>query len=104
MSEYVDPLKIQAHPGMPYARLLHDYARSRDILAGNAFEVRQYVRMFESGELWHKFGAVEQRQRFEEMDTHLVRYLHNFLAGAATFADHTRALMGSAIIAKSHRK
>ena len=95
---------IETHPGMPYFRALLSYEHSKNVLSGNAFEVKRFIETIESQEIERKLGHEEFRKRFRDFDGHLVRYIHNFLAGAMTLVSHRRVLMRSPIISSTHRE
>ncbi|MEY2489084.1 MAG: hypothetical protein QOC70_1026 [Verrucomicrobiota bacterium] len=95
--------RIEAHPGMPYFRALLGYEHSKNVLSGNAFELKRFIEVLESQELEQKVGYEGFRKGFRDFDGHLVRYVHNFLAGVMTLVSHTRVLMRSPIISPAHR-
>lgn len=96
--------QILDHPGMPYYRMLLNYNQSKNILAGNSFEVQVLATKLESGELRGNRDYDEWRHLFRDLDNHLIRYLHNFLTAAMTLVEHTRIAMRSPIIVEAHRQ
>ena len=95
--------QILNDPGMPYYRMLLSYNQSKNILAGNSFELQVLATKFESGELRGGRDYHEWRVLWRELDDHLVRYLHNFLTSVMTLVEHTRIAMRSPIIAAEHK-
>ena len=95
--------QILNHPGMRYYRMLLSYNQSKNILAGNSFELQVLATKLESGELRGGRDYHEWRVLLRDLDNHLVRYLHNFLTSVMTLVEHTRTAMRSPIIAAEHR-
>ena len=50
-----------------------------------------------------KIHGVEQRERLQGLFNEVVRFLHNFSAGALALVDHTRVLMKENFITEQHR-
>src|SRR5438045_2717633 len=95
--------QIEGHAGTAYFRALKSYSRSKDILSGNAFELKRFIVVLESFEIEDKLEDPGFRKSVEETDGILVRLVHNFAASVATLVEHTRVLMRSRIISSPHR-
>ena len=89
---------------MNYYRAILGYGHSKNILSGNAFEVKGFIQTLESQQIQNKLGHEEFRRRFRDFDGHAVRYLHNFMASVMTLVSHTRVLMRSDFIRPEHRQ
>ena len=94
---------LDRHPVNRLMMALFAYGSTKDILAMNCFEVLRFIEEIESG----RFSkiALDQKRRLEyqNFQNHLIRYFHNFLAGAKTLIEHTRNMMKSDLISEKHR-
>jgi hypothetical protein len=96
--------RILAHTGLQYLQALQAYSTSKNILSGNAFQLRKVIEVVEdptqAADLW----AVRNRKRLKDLQSETIRHFHNFLASVKTLVDHTRVMMGEPHIAQAHRE
>ncbi len=83
--------RIKSTRGWTLRRELHGLARSYRLFLGNARELEGFLRAHSEPpeavlELWREDRRAEFERFLDEVD----RLLHNFVAAAATLADHTR--------------
>lgn len=96
--------QILAHPGLKYLQTLQAYSTSKNILSGNAFQLRRLLEVVEDPSKAADLWAVQNRKRLGDLQAETIRHFHNFLAGVKTLVDHTRVLMDEPFIAAAHRK
>lgn len=83
--------------------MLFAYESTKDILSMNCFEVLRFIQEIESGRFSKIALDRSRRMEYRDFENHLIRYFHNFLAGAKTLVEHTRNMMRSGLITEAHR-
>ena len=95
--------RIQKHPGKRILGALNEYGTSKDILAGNIWQLRQLIILLEDPNDPAKVLGLENRQKLQSLFHEVIRLLHNFLASVATLVDHQRNLMKEDFVTENHR-
>jgi hypothetical protein len=94
---------LNKHPGKRLMGMLLVYGSTKDILSMNGYEVLRFTKEIESGRYSKIALDPSRRLEYRDYQNHLIRYFHNFLAGAKTVVEHTRNMMRSADISEEHR-
>lgn len=94
---------VDNHPGNRLMLMILAYSSTKDILSMNCFEVLRFIQEIERGRFSDIALNHARRLEYRDFENHLIRYFHNFLAGAKTLVDHTRNMMRSDSIADAHR-
>ena len=106
MTEQHPPVSLDdlnKHPGKRLMWMLLAYGSTKDILSMNGYEVLRFTKEIESGRFSKIALDPSRRLEYRDFQNHLIRYFHNFLAGAKTVVEHTRNMMRSAEISEEHR-
>ena len=95
--------QILTHPGKKYLDALMTYSISKNILAGNGVQLRMLLELLEDSKRAMELWSVDKRTHLQDLQSEVIRHLHNFLASARTLVDHTRAIMNEPFISEAHR-
>lgn len=94
---------IKVHPGKKIIDKLHGFNATNGVLSGNLRELLALIERLENPNDPLNVMSIENRRLLEQKFTEVYRYLHNFLAAAATLVDHTRRMMNHRTINVAHK-
>ena len=106
MTENTNPVTfddVNGHRGNRLMLMLFAYESTKDILSMNGYEVLRFIQEIELGRFSVMALDPKRRMEYRDFQNHLIRYFHNFLAGAKTLVEHTRNMMRRGEITDAHQ-
>ena len=76
--------EILTHPGMRYLNALTTYSTSKNILSGNAYQLRKLLEVLEDQSRAMDLWAIDKRKHLRDLQGEAIRHFHNFVAGPST--------------------